>query len=123
MKVSPYLVAILCLATISCSKSSSSPAAQSASRIRVENLTGHDWAEVVVLTNRFGAVKDGATTEYQSTSVVFEDVFVYLAESDGRFWRYRFMGGENPQIGNGSYTYVLRLARNDELKIQRRNDK
>ena len=91
------------------------------SQIRVRNLTGRDFSNVTVMTNSFGPVKAGASTEYLTVPAVFEEVSVYTSQADGYFMNHRFMGGANSQLASGRYTYILKFAK-DELEISRQKD-
>jgi hypothetical protein len=119
-----FLKIILGVALVGCSKSPHS-GTPFGSRVRVQNLTGQDWAEVVVLTNDFGAVKNGATTEYQTTWAVpaREDPYVHLVNLTGLFRRHRYLDGDNQQMEDGYYTYVLKLSGAGRLDIKRRKDR
>ena len=94
---------------------------QQPSQIRVQNLTGLDFSNVTVMTNKFGSVKAGALTEYQSVPAVFEEVSVYTSQAGGRFMNHRFMGGANSRLASGRYTYILKLDK-DELEISHQKD-
>ena len=108
---------LICLVLASCSKSPQTP-----SRIRIQNLTGHDLAKVAVNTNSFGAVKAGATSEYHLIPVMFQSASIYTREPNGYFRNDRFIGGANPTLSAGNYTYILRIATNDMLEVTLRND-
>jgi hypothetical protein len=122
--VNYYLHIILGVALVGCSDSPHSGTSL-ASRIRVQNLTGQDWALVIVSTNDFGAVKNGATTEYQKTWAVplLEDrAFVQLVKSNGYTWRHRYLDGDSQRMEDGDYTYILKVSPAGSLDIKRRKD-
>ena len=105
---------VLCIALVGCSKSPS--------QIRVQNLTGRDFAKVAVMTNAFGAVRAGETTEYRRVQAMFEEASVFTSETNGWFRNARFMGGANPSLSSDSYTYILTLKTNDMLEVTLKRD-
>ena|ERR1700712_5187373 len=108
------LLLVLCCALVGCSRSPSN--------IRVQNLTGHDFSEVIVMTNSFGAVRAGTTSYYQIIRGMFQSASVYTREPSGYFRNDRFMGGANAELTSGSYTYVLTLSTNDMLEVTLKKD-
>lgn len=118
MKCSPQIV--LCFLLFGCSN------LQTPTQVRVQNLTGHDLSEVTVITtvatNAFGAMKFGATSKYQTVQVVFEDASIFTSEPNGYFRNHR-IGGRNPTVPNGSYTYVLQIDTNNMLEITLKKDR
>ena len=105
------LVAVaLFLTLLGCSKGPS--------RIRVQNLTQLDFADVALNTNRFGALKAGATSDYQEVARAFERMSAFTKESNGVFHNDRFMGGRNPELRSGSYTYVLEFDTNHLFEVR-----
>jgi hypothetical protein len=114
------------MTVLGCSKNpnqtSNQPPNRSLSYIRVQNQMGRDLADVTVITNSFGALKSGVISDYQIVGVVHESASVFTTETNGYFRNDRFMGGSNPELPSGKYTYTLKLNANDNIEISLKKD-
>ena len=104
-----YTPIALCFVLLGCSPHPS--------YVRVQNQMGFDLADATVITNSFGALKAGATSDYQMVPAVYQDSSVFTMEPNHYMRNYRHMGGSNPELASGRYTYILSVDTNKSLEI------
>jgi len=93
-----------------------------ATEIRVRNGSDSEFKEVVVGGKKYGDIKAGAATEYQTWKTAYRYSSVTLKAGDKtlRIQPIDYVG-ETP-LGEGNFTYIL-TVRDGRLEIRAEKDK
>lgn len=96
--------------------------ASSATEIRVRNDSDVDFKEVVVGGKKYGDIKPGATTDYQTwkTAYLYSSVTLIAGSKPMQIQPIDYLG--EPELGAGKFTYVLTI-REGRLDIRAEKDK
>ena len=89
--------------------------------IRVQNDTGHDFEQVIVVTNLIGAVRARTTSEYRQVALCYSDPTVLTRESNGVFHNRKHISqAEHGTLGDGHFTVILTLDQSRlDVKMKR----
>ena len=86
------------------------------SHIRIQNLTGHNFADVTVMDISLGAIKTGTTGPYRKFFPAFGSDTVSIREANGYFQEAQ-VSDPGDRLWGGRYTYVLRVDTNRMLQV------
>lgn len=96
--------------------------ASSATEIRVRNDSDVDFKDVVVGGKKYGDIKPGATTDYQTwkTAYPYSSVMLIAGSKPMQIQPIDYLG--ELELGVGKFTYVLTI-REGRLDIRAEKDK
>lgn len=77
--------------------------------VRVRNESGKDLLDVFFQGNRFGDIKNGASSDYQAVVYTSDEISVGLPGNTNRLGYVYVDSGGRFVYGTGHFTYVLKL--------------